>query len=66
MLATAERISPKQAHEHMEKSGAMLVCAYDSDEKCRKYHLEGAVHLEELKNQEGSIARDRELIFYCA
>jgi hypothetical protein len=63
MAITLERISPQEAKEHM-KSGALLVCAYDSEEKFRQYHLEGAMSLSEFRAGEGSMPRDREIIFY--
>jgi hypothetical protein len=61
----ARRIDPAEAREHVER-GALLVCAYDDDEKCRDMLLEGAGTLSELKAREGSLPRDQELIFYCA
>ena len=65
MAINAPRIGPREAHQHIE-SGAMLVCAYDSDEKFRQNHLEGAVSLEEFRSQVDSLPKDREVIFYCA
>ena len=61
----AERISADQAREHLE-TGALLVCAYDSDEKFQKNHLQGAISLSDLHSRLESLAKDRELIFYCA
>ena len=65
MIATIDRIGPEQAKRDLT-SGAMLVCAYDSDEKFRKNHLEGANSLDELRARENSLPKDCELIFYCA
>ena len=65
MIATIERIGPEQAKRDLA-SGALLICAYDSDEKFRKNHLQGAVSLAELQSQENRLSKDRELIFYCA
>jgi rhodanese-related sulfurtransferase len=65
MAVGAKRISPQEAKEHL-KSGALLVCAYDSEAKFRQNHLEGAISLDEFKAREGSTPRDREVIFYCA
>lgn len=59
------RIDAQQAHAELE-SGALLVCAYDDPAKCAKYHLGGAVSLEDLHHQEASPIRDQEIIFYCA
>jgi rhodanese-related sulfurtransferase len=67
MAGLVERISPQQAHQRLEfNNEAMLVCAYDSDEKFHENHLEGAISLAEFEAQVGSIPKDREIIFYCA
>jgi hypothetical protein len=65
MATPVDRISPQEAREHME-SGALLVCGYDSAEKFRENHLEGAIALAELKTRETQMAPDREIIFHCA
>jgi hypothetical protein len=65
MARQVDRISPQEAKEHL-KSGALLVCGYDSDEKFRENHLEGATSLADLKARENEIARDHEILFYCA
>jgi hypothetical protein len=65
MADNAPRISPQEAREHM-RSGALLICAYDDDEKCRSNHLEGALTFNEFRAQRDALPRDRELIFYCA
>jgi hypothetical protein len=67
MAATAERITPQQAHDHMaSEASAMLVCAYDSDEQFRQNHLEGAIDLEHFASQADALPKDQEIIFYCA
>ena len=62
---TVQRIDPKQAHQAME-SGALLVCAYDDDEKCRQNLLAGAIPLSRFKQLEASTPKSREIVFYCA
>jgi hypothetical protein len=65
MIATTERIGPEQAKRDME-NGALLVCAYDSDEKFQNNRLTGALSLAELQARESALPRDQEIIFYCA
>jgi len=60
-----ERINPEQAHQALE-AGALLVCAYDDDEKCRQNLLEGALTLSDLRERERSFPKDQPIIFYCA
>lgn len=60
------RITPDEAHRKVESGEAILVCAYEDEEKCRQMHLEGAIHMQELQEKLPSLPREKELIFYCA
>jgi len=67
MAGLVPRISPQQARQHLKADpNALLVCAYDSQEKFDQYHLEGAIPLEDFEARAESLPRDREIIFYCA
>jgi hypothetical protein len=64
---SASRIDVQKARRDLENpDGAMLVCAYDDDQKCRQNNLEGSIPFNTFKTQEGSIPKEREVIFYCA
>lgn len=58
-------IPAAEARRHVQSGDALLVCAYESEEKFKNSCLEDAVSLQEFKKKEGEIARDREIIFYC-
>jgi hypothetical protein len=61
------KITPQEARDRIEaRPPALLVCAYDSDEKFRQNHLDGAVSLQELRAREFSLRKDTEIILYCA
>lgn len=61
------RIRPEVAHQHLESNPeTLLVCAYDSQDKFRANHLEGAISLDEFRAKAGSLPNEREVIFYCA
>lgn len=62
----AQHITADQAIQHVQNQDALLICAYDSEEKCQKHQVEGAIPLKELRALEEQISKDRELIFYCA
>jgi len=63
----AKRVTPQEAHAELESNpDALLVCAYDSDEKFQKNHLEGAISLSAFESRLESISKDQEIIFYCA
>lgn len=63
-IMAAQRIGPQQARQDMQ-GGALLVCAYDSQEKFEQNHLEGAISLDEFHAMSDSLPKDREIIFYC-
>ena len=65
-MNAVERIPARQARDDFEAGRALLVCAYDSDEKFRQFFLGGALSLGEFRAQEGAIPKDQEIIFYCA
>ncbi|MBI3128536.1 MAG: ArsR family transcriptional regulator [Candidatus Tectomicrobia bacterium] len=64
-MANVPRIGAKEAYGKMEE-GALLVCAYEEEEKCKKINLEGSLNLREFEQRAGNLGKDRELIFYCA
>ena len=59
-------IKADKAYEHLTTGSALLICAYDSDEKFQKFQLKGAIPLSEFKTRSESLDKDTELIFYCA
>jgi rhodanese-related sulfurtransferase len=61
-----ERITPEYARKKVLANEALFVCAYDDGEKFRKMHLEGAITFPSFKDMAASLAKDREIIFYCA
>lgn len=60
------QISANETREHVKAGSALLVCAYDSDEKYNNNRLEGAIALSTFKEKVTGLASDQELIFYCA
>jgi len=64
-MAEATRISAQEARVAVQGGKALLVCAYDSDEKFRSNHLEGAISLSDFSNRVQSLGKDTEIIFYC-
>jgi hypothetical protein len=64
-MVEIRRLGAQEARERC-RSGSMLVCAYESEEKFEKNHLEGAISLNELKYLGTQVSKDDEIIFYCA
>lgn len=65
-MTDVARVGPEEARRKVETGEAILVCAYDDEEKCRDLHLEGAIHMQELEEKLPEIPKEKELIFYCA
>jgi hypothetical protein len=58
------RIPPEEARKKVLSNDAILVCAYEEEEKFKKMHLEGAISLNEFKNRASSLSKEQEIIFY--
>jgi hypothetical protein len=42
------RIPPEEVKQKVLSGSALLVCAYDNDEKFKKMHLEGAISIQRI------------------
>ncbi len=60
------RIPPEEAKKKILSNEAILVCAYEDEEKFRKMHLEGAISFIEFKKSAPLLSKEQEIIFYCA
>jgi hypothetical protein len=65
-MAEPIRISPEEVRGKVTSGSALLVCAYEDDEKCKKVNLEGAIFLTEFRSKLPRLPKDQEFIFYCA
>jgi len=61
-----KRLSPQDAHDKVQDGKALLICAYDSDEKFSQMALDGAISFDEYRSMQPTLPRNKELIFYCA
>jgi rhodanese-related sulfurtransferase len=64
-MAEPVRVRPVEAREKTTTGRALLVCAYDDEQKCKQMNLQGSITLNDLKSRQDSIPKDREIIFYC-
>ncbi|HJV33853.1 ArsR family transcriptional regulator [Geomonas sp.] len=60
------RITPQEAQARVQSGQALLICAYDDDEKFRALHLDKALSLRQFREVEPTLPKDKELVFYCA
>lgn len=60
-----KRISPEEVRQKAG-SGALLVCAYEDEERCNSIKLEGSITFGEFKRTLASLSKDQDITFYCA
>ena len=57
-MARNDVLSADKAHEQVRNGSALLVCAYDSDEKFQKFHLEGAISLSDFRQKAAAFSKN--------
>lgn len=65
-MEVTPRITPQQARERVQSGQALLICAYDDEEKFKALHLENALSLKQFREIQSGVPKEKELIFYCA
>ena len=65
-MSAPERVAAEEVYRQVSAGEALLVCAYDDDDKFRNVHLKGAVSLAEFKNRLPGLDKDQSIFFYCA
>jgi len=66
IMAEPKRITPEEVHHKLKAGKVLLVCAYEDEAKFKKVQLQGAISLNEFKSKLPSLAKDQEVVFYCA
>jgi hypothetical protein len=65
-MADAIRITPEETYQKLRAGKALLVCAYDNEERFRNLQLEGAISFSELRAKLPALSKDQEIVLYCA
>jgi len=65
-MSIPERIGPQEAYSKVSSGEALFVCAYDSEEKFATSKLQGAISVTEFQSMLPALAKESEIIFYCA
>ncbi|HEY3488607.1 MAG TPA: hypothetical protein VGK27_00635 [Candidatus Deferrimicrobiaceae bacterium] len=60
------RIHPSDARIKAQRGEALLVCAYEDEDKYRSLRLDGAISLQEFRALVPTLDRRKEIVFYCA
>jgi hypothetical protein len=65
-MADVERITVEEAHKRVTANQALLVCAYEDDDKCRALDVDGSISLTGFRSKTASLPKSQEIIFFCA
>ena len=65
-MVEPERVTPEEVWRKLKSGEVLLVCAYEDDSKFKMMQLEGAISLNALESRLPALAKDQEVIFYCA
>jgi hypothetical protein len=66
VMAEPKRVKPEEVYPRLKSGAALLVCAYEDDAKFKRLQLQGAISLKEFQLRLPSLAKDQEIVFYCA
>ena len=65
-MEAPEQIGPEEVQKKLKAGAAIVVCAYEDENKFKTFHLEGALSFNEFKSRLPSLSRDQEMAFYCS
>lgn len=65
-MGEIERIEAGAARRRVAEHNALLVCAYEDDERCKGMRLDGAATMSEFRAMARELPKGQEIIFYCA
>lgn len=64
-MGTKVRIDPTEAKQKIREEGALLVCAYEDEEKCERLSLEGSIDWPTFQQRRADLPEDKDVVFYC-
>ncbi len=65
-MTEVPRISPGEMRGKLLQKKALLVCAYETDEKFKQVQLNGAISLSQFEKRLPMLPKASEIVFYCA
>lgn len=65
-MEAVARVLPQEVYPRVREGKALLVCAYPEEERFRALRLEGAISYREFQSRLPGLAKDQEIVFYCA
>jgi hypothetical protein len=64
-MSEPERETAEEVYGKSKSGKALLVCAYEDEEKFKKLQLEGAISFNAFKSKLASVSKGQEIVFYC-
>jgi hypothetical protein len=64
-MSELERVTAEEVYGKLKSGKALLVCAYEDEERFKKLQLEGAISFNAFKSKLPSLSKDQEIVFYC-
>ena len=63
-MSEPERVTAEEVYSKLKSGKALLVCAYEDEERFKRLQLEGAISFNEFKSKLSSFSKDQEIVFY--
>jgi len=63
-MTRTKRIDAAEAHRRVERGDALLVCAYDDEEKCDRVAIGPSISYGEFLRRRPQLDESQEVIFY--
>ena len=63
-MVDVERISAEEAYKRVKAGQALLVCAYEDEDNCRRLNLDGSMSFATFQSRAASLPKTQEIIFY--
>jgi len=60
------RINAEEVYTKVKTNDALLVCAYESDEKYAQSNIDGSIPFSKFMGMLPSMPKTQEIIFFCA
>ena len=64
-MSEPERVTAEEVYGKSKSGKALLVCAYEDEERFKKLQLEGAISFNAFKLKLPSLSKGQEIVFYC-
>ena len=63
-MSEPERVTAEEVYGKSKSGKALLVCAYEDEEKFKTMRSKGAISSMQFKSKLSSLSKDQEIIFY--